>query len=408
VEERREGYDRRSDERRDRVPGPPGPPAGGERRERAVGWRSRDILRAALLVAGVFVLLRLLWFAHSLFFVAFLGVLFGLALAGGVDRLKGYGIPRGVGAVLIVLLFLGALSGLGIWMAPTLSQQTEELRQQLPAALDRLETWIERHDIGVVESLLGDEAEAGPDTETAAPPNPASRAQEELEERPPLRDRITGELGGLTRYLFPFLSSTIAVIAGTLAVLFIAIYIAVQPDLYRSGIMHLFPYRSRPKAELVLKKMAIMLRRWLVTQLVAMVAVGAITTGTLLLLRVPAAIALGVLAGLLEFVPIIGPIIASIPAIIMAFIDSPEKALAVAAAFIVIQQVESQLITPILMREGVDLPPVLTLVTQSIMAAVFGFIGLVVAVPLLAAAMVPIKMLYVEDVVGDEMKLPGD
>jgi predicted PurR-regulated permease PerM len=197
------------------------------------------------------------------------------------------------------------------------------------------------------------------------------------------------------------------VLAGVLMVIFIAIYIAVQPKLYHSGLMHLFPHRSRARAGEVLTNMATMLRRWLVTQLVAMVAVGAITTAALMLLDVPAAVALGVLAGLLEFVPIVGPIIASIPAIAMAFLASPQQAIAVAAVFVVIQQIESQLITPILMKEGMDLPPVLTILTQAVMALVFGFVGLIVAVPLLGAALVPIKILYVEGVIGDEMDLPG-
>jgi predicted PurR-regulated permease PerM len=416
--ERREGYERRIDERRERVPGPPGPPAGGERRSRAIGWRNRDILRAAALVAGTYITLQLLWFAQSLFFVAFLGILFGVALAGGVDHLTRWRIPRALGAVIIVLLFLGFLTGLGALMAPTLRDQTHQLREDLPAAIDRLENWVAQHE-GIIGTLFGDEAEdatgdarqpAPPAAPTPAQPGapPVSPAAQDEPGAPSLRDRITGELGGVTGYLFPFLSSTVAVIAGILAILFIAIYISIQPDLYRRGLMHLFPHRARRRADEVLRRMAIMLRRWLVTQLVAMLAVGMITTGVLLLLDVPAALALGVLAGLLEFVPIIGPIIASIPAIIMALVDSPQKALIVALAFIGIQQVESQIITPLLMKEGVHLPPVLTLVTQSVMAAVFGFIGLVVAVPLLATAMVPIKMLYVEGVVGDPMELPGD
>jgi predicted PurR-regulated permease PerM len=414
VEERREGAERRDRERRHRVPGPPGPPGGRERRQRNVGWRNRDILRAALLVAGVYATLHLLWFTSSLIFVGFLGVLFGLALSGGVDRLKAAGVPRAIGAVLIVLTFIGVLVALGALMAPTVRDQAEDLRERLPQAIDQLEGWLEQHG-RVVGAILGEEEEPAPPPgdpavvpadPQAAPPAPGLTGPEPA--APGLRERMTGELGNLARYLFPFLTSTLAVMAGILAVVFIAIYIAIQPDLYHRGLMHLFPHRSRRRAGEVLSRMALMLRRWLVTQLVAMAAVGAITTGVLLLLRVPSAIALGVLAGLLEFVPIIGPIIASIPAIAMAFLDSPQKALAVAAAFIAIQQVESQIITPVLMKEGVDLPPVLTLMVQSLMAAVFGFIGLVVAVPLLAAAMVPIKMLYVEDVVGDEMELPGD
>jgi predicted PurR-regulated permease PerM len=390
-----------------------------ERSARQIGWRSRDIMRTALLLATIWVLLQLLWVAHSLVFVAFLGTLFGLALAGGVDWLKRFGVPRGIGAILIVAAFLSVLAGLGTLLAPTLREQTIELRTQLPQAIDRLETWLERQQGGVVGMILGadPDPDSDPDAEPGAEPVEGARslavlldpdADEDDTAAISLRERVTGEFGQLTRYLFPFLTSTLAALAGVLMVLFIAIYIAVQPDLYLRGLMHLFPHRSRRRAGEVLTQTATMLRRWLVTQLIAMVAIGIITTVTLLVLQVPSAIALGVLAGLLEFIPIFGPIIASIPAIAVAFLDSPQKALAVAAAYIVIQQVESQIITPILFKEGMDLPPVLTIVVQATMALVFGFIGLIVAVPMLGAALVPIKMLYVEDVVGDAVELPDD
>jgi predicted PurR-regulated permease PerM len=139
-----------------------------------------------------------------------------------------------------------------------------------------------------------------------------------------------------------------------------------------------------------------------------MVIIGAVTTGVLLLLQVRAAVALGVLAGLLEFVPFVGPIVAAVPAIAMAFLDSPEKALWVTIAAVVIQQLESNLLMPLLMREGLDLPPILTLLAQGAMALLFGFLGVVVAVPLLAAVVVPVKMLYVRDVVGERVRVPGD
>jgi predicted PurR-regulated permease PerM len=128
----------------------------------------------------------------------------------------------------------------------------------------------------------------------------------------------------------------------------------------------------------------------------------------LALLGVKAAIALGVIAGLFEFIPFVGPFLAAAPAVAMAFLDGPEAAVYVALAYVGIQQLEGNVITPLLMKEGMDLPPVLTIVTQAIMSLVFGFIGLVVAVPLLAATMVPIKLLYVRDVVGDRVPLAGE
>ena len=119
------------------------------------------------------------------------------------------------------------------------------------------------------------------------------------------------------------------------------------------------------------------------------------------LAAVDAAVALGVIAGVLEFVPTIGPILSAVPGIAMGFLDSPEKALWVALTYLIIQQLEGHLLIPMLMKEGMDLPPALTIVMQAVMVLLFGFLGLMVAVPLLAAIIVPVKLLYVQGVVGD-------
>jgi predicted PurR-regulated permease PerM len=172
--------------------------------------------------------------------------------------------------------------------------------------------------------------------------------------------------------------------------------------------MHLFPHRSRPLAGKILSEMASVMRKWLVTQLIAMLVIGSVTTVVLLFMHVKAAFVLGIIAGVLEFVPTVGPILSAVPAIAMGFLDSPEKALYVAIAYIVIQQLENHILIPLLMKGGMDLPPVLTILTQALMALVFGFLGLMVAVPMLAAALVPIKMLYVERVVGDDVEVDDD
>src|SRR5207248_7784174 len=167
--------------------------------------------------------------------------------------------------------------------------------------------------------------------------------------------------------------------------------------------MQLFPKRARRRAGEVLSAMATVLRRWLVTQLIAMLVIGSVTTVVLLLLGVKAPFALGILAGLLEFIPTVGPILSAFPAVAMGFLDSPEKALYVAIAFWGIQFAENHLLIPLLMKGGVDAPPVLTILSQALMALLFGFLGLMCAVPLLAATMVAVKMLYVEDVVGEQV-----
>jgi predicted PurR-regulated permease PerM len=162
---------------------------------------------------------------------------------------------------------------------------------------------------------------------------------------------------------------------------------------YRRGLVHLVPERARPRTEETLTAIAVTLRKWLVTQLIAMVVIGAVTTVVLMVLKVRAAVPLGILAGLLEFVPTLGPVLSSLPAIAMGFVDSPEKALAVTIAYVGIQFLENHLLIPILMREGLDLPPALTIVMQALMAIVFGVLGLLVAVPLLAAIMIATRTL---------------
>lgn len=389
------------------------------------GWRTRDILRAAALVAGVYVGLQLLWVGRSVFLIGFFGVLLGIVLAAGVDRLQRYRVPRGVGAVLIVLLFFGALTGVGLLTAPGISKQLGEVRRQVPEVIDRMERWVQQRGGGVAEIIQAASDTAGPPADTSGGQADTSgqraggarqqrtdtTAQGEREQgggEVDLRKGITQQLAGVGRHFFSVFSSTVTVLGGLIILLFVAIFVAVDPDLYHRGLMHLFPHRARQRAGEVLSATATTLRRWLLMQMVAMLVIGTLTTVVLLLLGVKGAIALGIIAGLLEFIPYVGPILSAVPAIAMALVDGPEKAIYVALAYTAIQQLEGVVLQPLLMKEGLELPPVLTILGQALFSLVFGFLGLLLAVPLLATVMVPVKLLYVRDVVGDEVSLPGE
>src|SRR5918999_6405041 len=132
-----------------------------ERRRRVPGWQSRDVLRAGVLLLGLWIFLKLLWFAHPLMLTVFLGVLFGLAVAGGVDKLQRFRIPRGVAAAFIVAAFFALLFGLGAWMAPTLREQARELRTRLPQAIDKVEEWFNARRQGMFGLILGGTEVAG-------------------------------------------------------------------------------------------------------------------------------------------------------------------------------------------------------------------------------------------------------
>jgi predicted PurR-regulated permease PerM len=386
-------------------------------RRRRPGWGSADVLRTAALVMALYLLGRLVWFASPLFLTAFLGILFGLAVSSGVDRLTRWRLPRGLSAALIVICFFAALFGFGAWMAPTLHSQGIELRRRLPDAIDRVESWINQRRngvIGIVFSGVSNEARVdSATTTTPARPQTAGAAKsappsDSVKLAATLRQRMSAQFSGVTRYLFPFLSSTVEVVTGLVIIIFLSIYIAVDPEMYRRGIMHLFPHERRERAGEVLSAIAAVLRKWLVTQLIAMVTLGIVTTVILLALDVKAAFALGLLSGLFEFIPTLGPIISSLPAIAMGFLDSPEKALWVTIAYIGVHFLEGHLLIPLLMKGGINLPPALTILSQALMALLFGFLGLMCAVPLLAATVVGVKMLYVEDVVGDPQIGPDE
>jgi predicted PurR-regulated permease PerM len=427
-----------------------------------MGWRTSDILRAAAAVLGVYLLIRLLWFAYPLVFVTFLGVLFGLAVSSGVDRLERFRIPRGVAAAVIVFGFLALLGGLVAWTAPVLRDQSRELRTKLPQAIDNLDRWIASQRGGMIGSMLtggqaasqsadaltpdaaggagsqggrqggAGEPESRPGSATA-PPEPPQPAIEGAAQRADsaaarqdaqpagqaadsaaqgtarpggLRARLGSALSSASQYLFGFLTSTLSAITGLVLVVFLSIYIAADPGQYHRGMMHLFPHASRNRAGEVLSAVAAVLRRWLRTQLIAMLVIGVVTTAALLILGIPAAIPLGILAGLFEFIPTVGPILSAIPAVTMGFVDSPEKALTVAIVYGAIQFAENNFLIPMLMKEGMDIPPALTILAQALMALIFGFLGLLVAVPMLAATKVAVSMLYIEDVVGDDIEIP--
>jgi predicted PurR-regulated permease PerM len=400
-----------------------------DRRHRQVGWRTADVMRAAAAVIGMYLAIRLIWVAQTVFLTAFLGILFGLAVSAGVDWLQPrLRVPRGLIAALIVLGSAGAVVGFFVVSGPVLATQSRELQTKLPEAIDKIDAWVQKR--GFLSSLIGGSSSttAPVAQQKAQPlPQPATPAAQPTGAAPrqiptdsaltaaggtstaaqpqTLRQRILSQLAGLTRYLFGFLSSTISVVAGLVLILVLSIYIGADPDTYHDGFMKLFPRPWRNRAGEVLTAISLALRRWLVTQLIAMVVIGVVSTTVLLALGVNAAVPLGVIAGLLEFVPTVGPILSALPAVAMGFVDSPQKALFVIIAYIAIQQMENYLLIPFLMREGVNLPPALTIIAQALMALIFGFLGLLCAVPLLAATMVAVKMLYVQDVVGEPVEV---
>mgnify|MGYP002780204580 CR=1 FL=1 len=378
------------------------------------GWRSGDLVRAATIALAVWFGLQLLWSVRSLVILVFLATLFGLAVGRGVDYLERFRIRRGIGSALIVLSTLGGIFGVLSLTAPTLLEQGKQLQREFPEAIGKVQQWIDSRRGGLMGTII--EQASGPPAATvsdsaasagsasgtraaAGAPSAArvgaeTAADTALAETPTdrIKRRLSEGLGTASKYLFSFVSNTLAALTAFVLLVFLAMYIGAEPKVYREWLIAVVPATSRAYVREVLAEIATVLRKWLVTQLIAMVVIGVVSMIVLLVLDVKAAFALAFIAGLMEFIPTVGPILSAVPAVLMAFVDSPEKALFVVIAYWGIQFLENNLVIPFLMRGEMDLPPAITLVAQTLMTLVFGFLGLMVAVPMTAAVLVPLRM----------------
>lgn len=372
------------------------PKGGGLLAARLLTTDHADLVRAALIVVFVLLGLQLLWAARILALTAFLGVLFGLGASPGVDALERRGLRRGIGSPLIIFGVVALLLGIAAWSAPTLVSQSQELRTRFPEAIEKAEVWLGNNQPRLLDAMTG--GATAPSPSTAAAPS-AEPTVGPASEAPPHQGRLVeafyGQADRMKAMALGILTSTLAAFGGFVLVLFLAVYIAAEPDLYQRGLLLLFKPPTRKRLAPVLSAIAVKLRRWLGTQAIAMLIIGTITTVLLMIIGVRAAVPLGVIAGILEFIPNIGPTLSAVPAIAMAFVDSPQKALIVMFAYWGIQFLENNLLIPYLMKEHLDLPPALTMMVQVIMAYMFGLMGLFVATPLLAAVFVIVQQLYV-------------
>lgn len=368
-------------------------------------WSGSDVLRAAAIVLALWFALRFLWIVRSIAIASFLGMLLGIVIAAGTNRLERLKIRRGLGATLILLTGIGAFVAAGIALAPTLREQFSELRDRLPTVLDQVAPVLGvRPEELISEGLDAAGGEEGAEDQEAAegsapaeerePPPP----EESEEEASPLRKLVARHFGEIGRVLFPVASATAGIITMIVLILFIGLFYAIAPDFYFRGLLHLIPATRRDRAREVMEEMGQVLRQWLIARMLAMATIGVIVAITLAIAGVRAAILLGLVAGLFELIPIFGPILAAVPAIGMALLDSPQKALIVLIAFVVIQQLEGNLLTPLLLQNRADVPPLLTVVGVVALTVVLGFTGAIIAEPAIAAALVLVRRLWIEDV----------
>jgi predicted PurR-regulated permease PerM len=185
-------------------------------------------------------------------------------------------------------------------------------------------------------------------------------------------------------------------LADMILVMFLAAYLAVDPQTYRRGLLALMPKGVRPRVGEALDAAGDALRKWLLGQLGAMLFVGTLTAIGLLIAGVPLAIPLGILVGVLDFVPVIGPLIAAIPGVLIAFAQGPQVALYAVLVYVTVQFIEGHFVIPLAQKWAVQMPPALALVAIVAFGVVFGLPGVLFALPLTVVTMVMVQKLYVE------------
>jgi predicted PurR-regulated permease PerM len=318
-------------------------------------------------------------YSYQFLLLLFACILLGIVLYDG-SRKIGSRLRLGHYAALALLLLLVVLViALVAWLiAPQITQQMQQLIRDIPAAIAHFEHYLQQ--FGWLNRLLGGM---------------------------PSLDRLVQDASGMLSRAGVLFSGTLGAIGNIVIIVFVGIYLAAQPQVYVDGFITLFPKARRQRMREVMRELGDTLAQWMMGKLVSMLIIAVATSLGLALLDVPLALVLGIIAGLLDFIPYIGPVMAGVPAVMLALSDSPTQALYVVLLFVGLQILEGYVVLPLIERRTVSLPPALTISMQVLLGSLFGLSGIALATPLAAVVTVLVAMLYVQDVLGDPVSTPA-
>ncbi|MBL8211118.1 MAG: AI-2E family transporter [Bryobacterales bacterium] len=332
--------------------------------------RPAQTARGAVLLAAALVLV---WLTADALLLLFGAVLLGILLrtiSTGVVKVTG--LPHGLALAMATLGLLSVFGLLGYLFIPRLAEQVRELRETLPAAWEKLNAQLAAY----------------------------GWAKDLMEEAPPV-DKVLSGTGKVFSRITGAVSGTVSAVASAILVLVLALFFAGDPQIYVNGFLRLVPMERRRRYQELAGRLHHALRHWLIGQLLAMAFIGVLTGSGLAIIGVPLTLALTLLAALLNFIPNLGPIIAAVPAVLLALTQSWQDALWVIGVYVVAQNIEGYLFTPMVQKKAVNIPPALTISSQLVFGLLFGFAGVALATPLAVATMVTVQTLYVEDTLGD-------
>ncbi|MDZ4802321.1 MAG: AI-2E family transporter [Bryobacteraceae bacterium] len=330
-------------------------------------------------VTGTAVVLLVLWTISDALLLVFGAILLAILFRTLSEALTRYTpVPERIAFPLTLFLIAAFFAIIGLLYAPLIAEQFHEIGNSVPKAWEGLRSrlaqipWAR----GVADALPGPEVAI---------------------------QRGASMLGRISNIF----SSTLGALFNFFIVVVLALFLAADPAPYRQGIIRLFPISRRVRAVEVLDCLGESLRLWLLGQLAAMLIIGVFTAIGLYIVGVPLALGLSLLAALFNFIPNVGPLIAGIPAVLLALTHGVQDALWVVVVYLVAQTIEGNFLTPMIQQRASNLPPALTIAAQIGLGLLFGFAGVALATPLTVVGMVMVRMLYIEDVLGDKPE-PGE
>ncbi len=191
-----------------------------------------------------------------------------------------------------------------------------------------------------------------------------------------------------------FFNTSFGVLGDLYIIIFLGIFFTSDPALYRKGLMFLFPSEKKETGKLILHRISASLKGWLKSILISMLLITLLIWVSLSFVGLPVTMVLGLITGILEIIPNFGPIIAMIPGVLLAFTISTKTAVLVALIYIAAQTIVASIVTPLLQKKIINLPPALTLISQLIMGTLSGVMGIILAVPLLSIIIILLEELY--------------
>lgn len=324
---------------------------------------------------ALFVSLYIVWQIRQVLLLGLAAVVLATAINQLVRRLQQAGVRRGLAIALAIGILVTFLIGFMWLIVPSFIEQFQDLTQLVPLGLERLRAWI-----NWLEDLLpGQSSEYVPEV------------NELMRQLQPIAAQVFGNF-------FELFSNSLAVLLNLLLVLVLTIMLLVNPTAYQDAFIRLFPSFYRRRVAVILNECEVALAGWLRGILFNMTVIAVLSWIGLLILQIPAALANALLAGLLTFIPNVGPTLSVIPPMAIALLDAPWKAGAILILYVLIQQVETNVLTPAVMERQVSLLPAVTLLSQLVFAVFFGFLGLFLALPLVVIGQVWLKEVLIKDV----------